>query len=77
MRQVRTVVDATFQQRPVLLQQSKLVDRQKSVVDSVRFAVASGSGRHWNSPQIQIVADRVLKIMVHRALGVSRVQILT
>lgn len=71
-----TVVDAALQQGAVLLEEAKLVDGEERVVDAVRLAAAAGPRRHWHRAQVQVIAYRVLQVMIHRSFGVARVQIL-
>ena len=72
----RTVVDASFQQGPVLLQQTKLIETEKCVIETVRLSWPSRPRRHGHRPQIQIVADGRLQFMVHWAFSEASRQIL-
>lgn len=71
-----TVVYAAFEESSVLLKQTELVYGEEGVVDAVALAGASRTRCHGHGAQVEVVANRVLQVMVHRTLGVARVQIL-
>lgn len=71
-----SVVDASFEQRAVLLQQAKLFQTEKCVIKSVGFSWPPRPCRHGHCSQVQIVSNRRLQFMVHRAFSEASRQVL-
>ena len=70
-----TVVNAAFEQLSAGLQQVELLQREESVVDAVGLVRSGRPRRHGHRPQIQIIADRVLQLMILRSFRKAGVQV--
>jgi len=73
---VVSIIDATFEKIPRLFQSEELLLGEECVVDPLSFLWPGFPGGDGDSSQVQVVADRVLEVVVYAALGEPGVQVL-